>query len=324
MHFSVLEKFGLSLLIGAWLIYGSNFLGRTLVRVDEGPTHAAVAVPEEGHGGAVAGAEPEVDFAVLLASAEPAAGEKVFGKCKACHTIEAGGAHKVGPNLHNIVGADKAARDGFTYSGALSGMSGGWTYENLNGFLESPKDYAPGTKMSFAGLKDPQQRAAVIAYMRANTDSPPPLPEAAPAPEPSAAPAAAEPATETAVAAAAAPAVADIGTRLASGDPDAGQKVFNKCKACHSVEQGGGHKVGPNLWGVVGADVASREGFSYSPALQAVADAWTYEALDAYLQNPKAFAAGNRMSFAGLAKPEDRANVILFLRQHSETPAPLP
>ena len=125
---------------------------------------------------APAPAEPEVDLATLLASADAGDGEKVFRKCKSCHTVDQGGANRVGPNLWEIVGAAKAAVDGFRYSGALADMGGEWTYENLDAFLADPKGYVPGTKMSFAGLRKAKDRAAVIAYMRSNADNPPPLP----------------------------------------------------------------------------------------------------------------------------------------------------
>lgn len=114
----------------------------------------------------------------LLANADPAEGQKVFKKCAACHTPDSGGANKVGPNLFGVVGAKKGAKDGFAYSSALTGFEGApdWGYASLNAFLAKPKDYLPGTKMSFAGLKKVQDRADVIAYLRTLADSPAPLP----------------------------------------------------------------------------------------------------------------------------------------------------
>jgi cytochrome c len=114
----------------------------------------------------------------LLASADAAAGEKAARKCTSCHTLEEGGANKIGPNLWNIVGRGIASAGGYSYSGHLQGKSGeSWTYENLDGFLSKPKDWAPGTKMSFAGLKKVEERADLIAYLRSLSASPAPLPE---------------------------------------------------------------------------------------------------------------------------------------------------
>lgn len=114
----------------------------------------------------------------LLASADATAGKKAVKKCTACHTLDQGGANRVGPNLWNIVGRGIAGADGYSYSGGLGGKSGeSWTYENLDGFLHKPKDWAPGTKMSFAGLKKIKERADLIVYLRSLSDSPAPLPE---------------------------------------------------------------------------------------------------------------------------------------------------
>lgn len=109
--------------------------------------------------------EPEVDFAELLAAADVGKGEKVFSKCKACHKLE-DGANGTGPHLWAIVDRPIAAVDGFGYSDVLAGNSEAWTAENLDGFLENPKGWAPGTKMGFAGLKKPTDRANIIAYLQ--------------------------------------------------------------------------------------------------------------------------------------------------------------
>lgn len=106
-----------------------------------------------------------VDFAQLLMDADLGKGAKVFGKCKACHKVE-DGAKGTGPHLYQIVGRNVSSVDGYGYSGALLAVAEVWTTENLNGFLENPKSYAPGTKMGFAGLKKPEDRANVIAYLQ--------------------------------------------------------------------------------------------------------------------------------------------------------------
>ncbi|MCG6120947.1 MAG: c-type cytochrome, partial [Blastomonas sp.] len=133
-------------------------------------------------------------------------------KCASCHSINSGGANGIGPNLYGIMGEPHAAVPGFAYSDALKSKSGPWTFDEMNAWLTSPKAYAPGTKMSFAGLGKPADRANLMAWMNTQSGSPLPLPaapvpEAAPAAEGDAAPAAAEgEAAPAADAAAAAPA----------------------------------------------------------------------------------------------------------------------
>lgn len=136
-------------------------------------------VVEEG------GGDAGPDLGTLLAAADPAAGEKVFAKCVSCHTVEQGGANGIGPNLYAIVGAPIGKHvAGFAYSSALADHGGEWTYENLDEWLANPRGFAPGTKMSFAGLSSPEDRANVIAYMHANGGGPPfPAPAAPEVPE---------------------------------------------------------------------------------------------------------------------------------------------
>jgi cytochrome c len=116
--------------------------------------------PAEGEG-------EVVDVAVLLASADAAAGEKVFAKCKACHKLD--GTDGTGPHLNGIVDRAKAAAPGFAYSeGALAQAGDVWSSDNLFAFLENPKGYMPGTKMNFAGLPRAEERANLISYLAAN------------------------------------------------------------------------------------------------------------------------------------------------------------
>lgn len=112
----------------------------------------------------------------LLASADVKAGEAQSKKCMACHTLTKGGPNRVGPNLWNIVGNKHAHAEGFAYSNAIKEKPGEWNYEELNHFIASPKTYAPGTKMGFAGISKVSDRAALIAYLRTLSDDPKPLP----------------------------------------------------------------------------------------------------------------------------------------------------
>ena len=115
-----------------------------------------------------------------------------------------------------------------------------------------------------------------------------------------------------------------LASLLSSASADQGQAVFKKCSACHTGEEGGANKTGPNLYGVVGRPIASHEGYSYSGALQEKSsESWTYENLYAFLANPKGFANGTKMAFK-LSKSEDRANILAYLQTLSGSPVPFP
>ncbi|WP_370170353.1 c-type cytochrome [Sphingobium abikonense] len=115
-----------------------------------------------------------------------------------------------------------------------------------------------------------------------------------------------------------------LNTLLASADVAAGEKVFAKCAACHTVNQGGANGIGPNLWGTVGEAVAvGKAGFAFSDALKSKGGQWTFENMDAWLKSPREFAPGTKMTFAGLGNPADRANLIAWLNtQGSNLPLP--
>ena len=161
------------------------------------PSYVIEGVVEE----VAAGAAPvaaEKPIAFYLASASAEKGEGVFKKCAACHNVEKGGAAGIGPNLYGIVGNVHDHMPGYAYSDALMALKGKpWTWDELNRWLISPKAYAPGTKMAFAGISKPEDRASLLLYLNSKDDSPEPIPAApaeAPAVAAETAPAAAAPA----------------------------------------------------------------------------------------------------------------------------------
>lgn len=376
----------------------------------------------------------------LMALASVDEGAKVFNKCSACHKADAGASNGVGPQLHAVVGREIGGVDGYSYSNVLAEMGGVWDFAALDGFLEDPKGWAPGTKMGFKGISKEEDRASVIAWLNEQSPSPLPMPaveeesaeapaaeeapvevaavEEAPAveaeaevvaeevemaeaakdddvevktarteeekaqrvgeglenvtvPESSLAeiesdapaeakaeevaevkteeaaieeekpeavemamaePEAAEPAAaeeaepvaeEAAAPAAAQVAAAGIPAFMAGVDASKGKKVFNRCKACHKVDAGAGNGVGPNLHGVVGRDIAALGDFKYSDALMGKDGAWDFEALNGFLEKPKDWAPGTKMSYGGLRKEEDRAALIAWLNEQSDNPLPL-
>jgi cytochrome c len=138
-----------------------------------------IAVQEEPGAAAAAAPAAEQPIEQALASADPQRGQQATRVCQTCHTFEKGGPNKIGPNLWGVVGRKKGTEGGFAYSDAIKSKGGEWTLDDLNKFLASPRGYAPGTKMSFAGLQRENQRADVIAYLNTLSDNPKPLPTAA-------------------------------------------------------------------------------------------------------------------------------------------------
>ncbi len=132
------------------------------------PAPSAASAPAEEQ-------DPPVE--TLLASANPTAGEAAMKQCAACHNWTKGGGNKVGPNLYGVVGRDIGKEPGFTYSSAVAGKGGKWTFDDLYQWIKNPKGFIPGNKMGFAGVKDPKERANIIAYLDKNSDSPVPLPQ---------------------------------------------------------------------------------------------------------------------------------------------------
>ena len=115
-----------------------------------------------------------------------------------------------------------------------------------------------------------------------------------------------------------------LGGLLAAADIDKGRKFAKRCGACHTFDDGGPSRIGPNLWGVLGSDRAQAAGFAYSPAMAGLGGAWGYDELNAFLTNPKAYVPGTKMAFVGVKKPTDRANLILYLRSLGDQGIALP
>ena len=286
-------------------------------------------------------AEPVIEEAVaeapsiasLLASADAGAGQGLSRACAACHTFDKGGATRIGPNLWNIVNRPLAAVDGFSYSSALSDKGGNWTIEALDGFIAAPRDWVPDTKMSYAGMRSPQDRANLIAWLRSLGEGAAVPAEPAVKAEPVVEPA---PAVEAGAVVEAAPPVGEptspetlgdmikIGALLTAADPGAGQRLSRPCAVCHSFDKGGATRIGPNLWNIVNRPLATVDGFSYSSALSGKGGTWSYEELDGFIAAPRNWVSGTKMTYAGMRSAEDRANLIAWLRSLSDSPAPLP
>ncbi|MFZ4762905.1 MAG: c-type cytochrome [Alphaproteobacteria bacterium] len=173
------NKIFAAVLIAGIIGLGSSILAEKLVEPEhlKEPAYKVEVKEEVGNkGGEAAKAETIEPIAPLLAKADMAKGESTAKLCGACHSFNQGGPNKVGPNLWNIVGNKHGHVEGFSYSKAILEKTGNWDYEELNHFLASPKSYAPGTKMSFAGLKKAEDRANMILWLRSLSDKPLPLP----------------------------------------------------------------------------------------------------------------------------------------------------
>lgn len=408
------------------MIYGTRGEAEHVVSSDEQGPVLAYAVPVEATAASAAPEEEQIDLHAIFADVDPSAGEKAFRACGACHSVDEG-VNKVGPSLYDVVGNNVAHLADFNYSDAMNQHGGEWTPELLFDFLGDPKGVVPGTKMSYAGMSNPQQRADVIAYLNEAGGTPIDLTEgleplAAEADEGEAADAGAETDAAAAEDSAETPAedeaaettpqteadssVEDTATppesvegdaevtdtetvdtsddsvdvesttpleieedvpaetasdatdadegeaateepeaddgaaateddaqedaaaedaQVASasdspflaGDAAEGEKVFRRCRACHRVEEGA-NGVGPSLHDIVGREIATVEGFNYSPAMEAHGGSWTPEALSEFLADPKASIPGNKMGFAGLKNEQDRINVITYLNEAAD------
>ncbi len=150
-------------------LYNPETLEQNAYTIAEGGETTASAAP-------AAVEEVVVVIADMLGTADIAKGAKLTKKCASCHTFDDGGADKLGPNLYNIIGDTIGGQSSYSYSSAMAAKGGNWGFEELSQFLTKPKDYVSGTKMQFAGLKKPADRANLIAYLRTLSANPVPLP----------------------------------------------------------------------------------------------------------------------------------------------------
>jgi cytochrome c len=351
------NKIAGAVLFALLLSVGVKIVSDTLFESEapETPGYVIAVATEEG------GAAAPQPLAVLLASADPKMGATSAKKCLACHTFSQGEPNKVGPNLYGVVNRPIASHEGYEYSDALKAFAQQnqtWTFEHLSTFVHDPKATVPGTKMTFAGLKDDKERANVLAYLRTLSDNPAPLPEPpaeaagaeagtavasaeAPATDAGSAPAPAMPesadASGNAPAAAEQPqAPAEQGQQTAqtdapapapaaaapAGDATAGAAYAKRCTVCHSLDKGGPNKVGPHIFGVIGRPIASIPDYAYSPAMKAFSEGgakhWDEATLDTYLADPRGIVPGTKMVFPGVKSEADRANVIAYLKTLTE------
>jgi cytochrome c len=166
-------------ILGAALVF---MMIRTLPEVlmhNEAPKVPAYIIGELDDGGEEEVVELPFPQADWVAAMDAERGAKVFKSCASCHNVDEGGPNGTGPGLWNVVGANKGVHAGFTYSAAMASTGTSWTYEALDGFLEKPKSYLPGTKMNFVGIRKESDRAAVIEYLRLASADPLAQPEPA-------------------------------------------------------------------------------------------------------------------------------------------------
>jgi cytochrome c len=167
------------------MVVGSFYAGAE--KHDAHAAHAKrgyqIEVTEEAPADAGDAAPKSADIAAFFANASAEKGENLAKACAACHSFDKGGTNKVGPNLYGIVGAKTAHKNDYSYSNALAALNKTWDYQSLSEFIEKPRVYVSGTKMAFAGMKKPEDRASLLLYLRSLSDAPVPLPEVKAAPQ---------------------------------------------------------------------------------------------------------------------------------------------
>lgn len=165
---SLLFVIGLRTAIDILYPTGRENLPKGKIPIIAAPAPSPAAAPAETQ-------DPPIDS--LLPAANLQAGENAMKQCAACHSWTKGSGDKIGPNLYDVVGRDIGKEPGYAYSSGVAKKGGKWTFENLYEWLKNPKAFVPGTKMTFAGVKDPKERAGIIAYLEKQSDNPVPLPQ---------------------------------------------------------------------------------------------------------------------------------------------------
>ena len=322
----LVNKIMAGLLTAGLAFWAANRIAAIVVP-DDAPKTAAIKIAGVLTASAPSAAAALASIVPLLGGADIAKGQAfVQQQCSSCHTLNKGGAAGVGPNLYGVMGGPEFVVPGYSFSDAAKAKAkGDWNYDNMNAWLAAPSAYAPGTTMSYPGIKNTQTRADAVDYLRTLAASPLPLPTPAEVKAASAAPA--PPAGQAAAATPGAPPAApNLNTLFASADLNKGQAVAQQqCSSCHTLNKGGAAGVGPNLYGIVGAKMFAQPGFSYSAAAKAKAGGnWTPVELSAWLTDPQHFASGTLMAFAGIHNDQTRADVIAWLNKNGDQPVALP
>ena len=171
-----MNKIIVSIVLALILVMGINKIADVIYSVEKPEKSAYQVANVSGTSGSTSEASTKNttagDVMTLFASVSLSDGEKTFKKCAACHSIAKGGANKIGPALYNVLGRQAGSLSDYKYSKGMIAYGKKWTPQEMDGFLENPKGWVKGTKMSYAGLKNPKERAALILFLNKNTDNP--------------------------------------------------------------------------------------------------------------------------------------------------------
>ena len=169
-----MTKIIVSIALAVILIVGINKVADTIYEVEkpEKSAYQITVASQTEESGDSASSDKSGDIMALLASAKASEGKKVFKKCASCHSISKGGKNKIGPALWGVIGRQVGTVTDYKYSKSLIAYGKKWSFEEMNGFLIKPKEWIPGTKMAFAGLKNEKDRASLILYMNSQSDQP--------------------------------------------------------------------------------------------------------------------------------------------------------